>query len=638
MCGIAGVLYRDPDRPVEAGILREMGVAIAHRGPDAEGMWSAPGIGLVHRRLSIIDLESGQQPLANEDGSVWSSYNGEIYNYQEIREQLSAKGHVLRTQSDTEVLVHLYEDIGDRLVERLRGMFAFAIWDSRQRKLLLARDRVGLKPLYYYRDEEKLLFGSEIKAILVHPSVDRAVDPEALAEFITFGFVPGERSIFRRVRKLRPGHVASFSSQDFSSPPRRYWQLTVQPDEQPSLAEWKETVDQHLRDTVDLHTIADVPVGAFLSGGLDSSIVVGALAENALQPLATFSIGFHESGFSELPHAREVAQRFGCEHREEIVTPEAVASLEDLTKFYDEPFADASAIPTLHLARLARRHVKVALSGDGGDEAFGGYARYAHDLWEAGLRNRLPGWFRRGPVRWASGWWPKADWLPRPLRAKSLLTNLSLNPEAAYANTLALCRPPLLRKLLHGDVRAELNGHELGGFIQESYLRAKAGDSLAGMLNADIEHVLPEDFLTKVDRASMSCGLEVRPPFVDHTLLELTARLPSRWKVQGGETKWLLKQLYADRLPACAVSRRKQGFDLPIDQWLKGPLRGAVEESVLSPNSPIAGWICQDAVRQIYRHHVAGVGRHGAVLWSLLVLGNWAEAYLTPEPRTAVAH
>jgi asparagine synthase (glutamine-hydrolysing) len=630
MCGIAGILYADPARPVDRDILRAMGDAIAHRGPDAEGFWAEPGIGLVHRRLSIIDLAGGDQPIGNEDESIQVVFNGEIYNFQQLRADLEARGHRFRTRSDTEVLVHLYEEDGDRLVERLRGMFAFALWDRSRRTLLLARDRLGIKPLYFYRDAEKLLFGSELKALLAYPGVAPALDPAGLEDYLTFGMVPGATTIFRGIEKLPPAHVLTLRAGQFERSPRRYWALRMEPDENRAVAEWEEALRAKIDEAVRLHLIADVPVGAFLSGGMDSSAVVSATRAAGHDSLQTFSIGFAEESVSELPYARQVAKQFGTAHFEEIVTPDAVALLDELTHHYDEPFADSSAIPTFLVSRLASRHVKVALSGDGGDEAFGGYARYAHDLKEAALRGWLPAWLRRGALGPLARVWPKADWLPRPLRARTLLTNLSLDAPAAYANTLSSCRPPLRRQLLAPDIAAGLNGRAPERLIERAYAAAPAGDPLAGMIRADVEVVLPDDFLVKVDRASMAHGLEVRPPLLDHELLELAARIPSRWKVHGGETKWIFKQAYQSRLPPAVVWRRKQGFEMPIDGWLAGPLREIFEDAVLQPGARVATLINPMVARTLYQSHRRGSGRHGQVLWSLLVLARWAERYLGP--------
>jgi asparagine synthase (glutamine-hydrolysing) len=614
-----------------------MGDRIAHRGPDAEGFWSEPGLSLVHRRLSIIDLTSGDQPIGNEDGSIQIVFNGEIYNYQELREALVRKGHRFRTHSDTEVLVHLYEDEGERLVEKLRGMFTFALWDRTNRRLLLARDRLGIKPLYLYRDAEKLLFGSELKAILAHPGVPRSVAVEALEDYLAFGMVPGARTIFQKIEKLPPAHLLMVQAEKLDAPPRRYWRLRMEPDHRRTPAEWQEAIRDKVAETVRAHLIADVQVGAFLSGGLDSSVVVASCSGSTRGPLQTFSIGFKEESFSELPFARQVAVQFGTQHNEEIVTPDAVALLDELTHYYDEPFADASAIPTYLVARLASRKVKVVLSGDGGDEAFGGYTRYVHDLKEAALRSQLPTWLRQralGPLGRA---WPKTDWLPRPLRAKTLLTNLALDAPAAYANTLNICRPPLRRQLLAPDVTAQLNGHDPERIIRDQLATVSSDDPLGGMIAADVGVILPDDYLVKVDRASMAHGLEVRPPFLDHQLLELAASIPSQWKVHRGETKRIFKQTYEQVLPAGTVRRPKQGFEMPVDAWLRQPLRDMFESAVLAPSGSLGALINQAQARKLYRSHLAGTGRHGNVLWSLLILARWADRYLGTSPSVVPA-
>jgi asparagine synthase (glutamine-hydrolysing) len=629
MCGIAGVVYADAARPVSRNLAEAMGAAIAHRGPDGSGIWQEPGVALVHRRLAIIDLAGGNQPLSNEDGSVQVVFNGEIYNYQELRRELEQRGHRFRTHSDTEVLVHLYEERGEHLVERLRGMFAFALWDRKAQQLLLGRDRVGIKPLYYCLTPQQILFGSELKTILADAATPRTVDPAALEDYIAYGMVSGSRTIFTGIAKLPPGHVLILSRERWQAEPQRYWQLRFQPDERPSLQEWREAVEAKVREAVRLHLIADVPVGAFLSGGIDSSVVVACAAGQTQGQLQTFSMGFNETRFSELPAAGQIAKQFSTLHREQVVTPDAVTLLDELVKYYDEPFADSSAIPTYLVSRLASRHVKVALSGDGGDEAFAGYARYSHDLREEALRKRLPEGLRRRILGPLGRIWPKADWLPRPLRAKTALTNLALDSASAYANTLAQCRPPLRRTLLAPDVARSLNGHGPEDAVRSGFAQGCAGDALTGMLAADIATVLPDDFLVKVDRASMANGLEVRPPLLDHELLELTARIPSHWKIQRGETKWLLKESFRRHLPAEILARPKQGFEVPIDAWLRGPLRSMFEEAVLSPTADCVGALLnRDAVGGLFRSHLRGTGRHGAVLWSTLVLARWAERYL----------
>lgn len=628
MCGIAGVFWRDSSRPVERELLESMGSAIAHRGPDAEGFLLEPGLGFVHRRLSIIDLEGGAQPLGNEDGSIQVVFNGEIYNYPELRAELQARGHALSTHSDTEVLVHLYEEMGPALVERLRGMFTFAIWDRQNRRLTLARDRVGIKPLYLFRDGEKLLFGSELKAILAFPGVPRQVDEEALEDYLAFGIVPGERAIFRGMQKLPPAHVLVVDAEHWQANAACYWKLRIEPDPRPTAEQWQEQIRAKVDEAVRLHLIADVPVGAFLSGGVDSSVIVANAAGKTDGPLQTFSIGLEDPSRSELPYARQTAAHFGTRHVDEIVTPRAVDLLGELTRFYDEPFADSSAIPTYLVARLASRSVKVVLSGDGGDEGFGGYSRYAHDLEEAAIRDRLPAWFRHTALRAAGRIWPKADWLPRPLRLKTFLTNLGLPPGAAYANTLSLCRMPLRRQLLAGDVVKCLNGHRPESAVQAGFGQAPAGDALAGMIAADTAMLLPDDFLVKVDRATMAHGLEARPPLLDHELLELAGRIPSSYKVRKKQTKWIFKESFRSQLPAGLLERKKQGFEIPVDDWLRGPLRDMFCDTVLAPGAPVGDLIDQGLASRLYKHHAAGVSRVGGVLWSLLVLALWSDHYL----------
>ena len=630
MCGIAGIMYADNGRPVDPVRLQTMGDAIAHRGPDAAGYWVEPGIGLIHRRLSIIDLVTGDQPIGNEDNQIQVILNGEIYNYRELKVELEARGHRFRTQSDVEVVVHLYEDLGDRLVERLRGMFALAVWDRRRRRLLLARDRVGIKPLYFYQDNEKFLFGSELKAILANPNVERTINVAALDEYLAYGMVSGGNSIIQRVQKLPPGHVLVVDPGQWNQSPRRYWQLRIEPDDGRTFDDWKEAVCAKLQEAVRMHLVADVPVGAFLSGGLDSRAVVSAAAAEMTQPLQTFTIGFRDGVFSELPYARHVAEQFKTTHTEEVVTPDAIALVDELTRYYDEPFADSSAIPTYLVSRLASRKVKVVLTGDGGDEAFGGYSRYAHDLKEDAVRRLLPRWVRQGVFGPLGRILPKADWLPRQLRLKTLVTNLSLNADAAYANTLTLCRQPLRRRLLTPEVASMLNGQDPCRVISEQRAAAAPSDLLCRMIAADMGTLLPDGFLVKVDRASMAHGLEVRPPLLDHELLELTARVPSRWKIHKGQTKWLLKEICRDKLSAKVVNRPKQGFEIPIDSWFRGRHREVFEERVLSPRARVREMINQKTARNVFRAHLAGIGRHGNLLWGLLMLACWAEQYLGP--------
>ena len=626
MCGIAGIVYRDRHRKVETSILQQMSHAIAHRGPDGEGFFQSHNVGLVHRRLAIIDLAGGRQPIANEDETVHVVFNGEIYNYPELKQQLLAKGHQFRTDSDTEILVHLYEEFGTDLVSHLRGMFAFALWDTKSRSLMLARDHLGQKPLYVYQDEQKLVFASELKAILATPDIDRTLSPTAIEDYLTFGVIPGESCIFQRVQKLPAAHWMVIPTDDKPISRKRYWSLNYDQEHPGSEDEWLQKIDASIQDSVQSHLLADVPVGAFLSGGLDSSAIVASLAENKADPIQTFAIGFQEKRFSELPHAEAVAKHFGTVHREQVVTPDAVQDLDELCFFYDEPFADASAIPTMAVARMASEHVKVCLSGDGGDENFAGYARYGHDLKEASIRQMIPGFVRRSLLKPLGVIWPKADWLPRPLRLKTALQNLAADPAAAYANTISQCRKSMRHTVLNSDFRATLGGHRPEQIV-EQYYSAGDRDALSGMLSADVNMLLPDDFLTKVDRASMAYGLEVRPPLIDVPLMELAATMPSSMKFRDGHKKWILKQLFENRLPAELAHRKKQGFELPVDDWLRGPLRDQVQNVVLNSNGALASLIDVAAVQRIHDAHQRHTGQHGQLMWSLLVLGRWMESY-----------
>jgi asparagine synthase (glutamine-hydrolysing) len=635
MCGIAGFFNAVQSRasvPMDTSDLRRMSTAIVHRGPDAEGMWCDDRVGLAHRRLSIIDLSTGSQPMGNEDGSVQVVFNGEIYNFESLRKRLVAKGHHFRTQSDTEVLVHLYEDMGEGLVDELRGMFAFAIWDARKRRLLLARDRIGLKPLYYCHDGDRLLFGSEIKAILAAPRVSRDIDHWAVDEYLTFGFVPGGRSIFRSIRKLQPAHWLSITEETLQNElvPRRYWQLQTEIDEDLDEDAWIDGVRNKFRETIAMHRISDVPIGAFLSGGIDSGAIVAELQRSGSGTLKTFSIGFQDEKFSELPFARDVARRFGTTHVEQIVTAEAASSLEQLVHHYDEPFADTSAVPTLAVSRLAQQHVKVVLSGDGGDEAFGGYSRYRQDIREGAVRQWIPTAVRRTILRQIANIWPKADWLPRPMRWKTALTNISLEPALAYANSMTITRDQIRRRILAEGSPAFIGAMSPEDRIAEHYPVGRLRP-LEAMTHTDIATILPDDFLTKVDRASMAVGLEVRPPLVDHEFLELSARIPGRWKVRDGQSKWIFKQMLRGTLPDAILDRRKQGFEIPVDSWIRSDLSDQFRSTVLDRNHRIGNLIDQSYVEKLYRSHLNGTGRHGSTLWALLVLGTWMDRY---QPTT----
>ena len=649
MCGLSALLAADPAPPPTGpgAPLRAMTDALAHRGPDGEGFFAGPHVGLGHRRLSIIDLAGGDQPMRSADGRFAVAFNGEVYNYRELRADLEARGRAFRTASDTETLLHLAAEhagapddrLGKAVCTPLRGMFAFALWDRERRRLLLARDRAGQKPLYLHHDRagKRLLVASELTALLA-AGVPREVDPAAVDRFLTLGCVPGPRTIFRGITKLPPAHTLVVSPDDLERgdlpAPRRYWELRYRPDFSRTRDHWREAVRAKVAEAVKVHLVADVPVGAFLSGGLDSGAVVGLATTAGAGGLRTFSVGFDERGFSELPAAGLVAERYGTDHAERIVRPDAGAGLDGVLAAYDEPFADPSAVPTLAVAAAAggAGGVKVVLTGDGGDEAFGGYARYAHDLREAAVRRALPGWARSalGPV---AARWPAGRGLPRALRLKSTLTNLAADPAAAFANTLGLCRPPLRDDLLHADVRAELNGasaeEELAAAFAAAYRHDggdPSADPLRGMLACDTAVLLPDDFLVKVDRATMAHGLEARPPLLDHELLELAATIPSDLKAGPGRTKSIFKEACGDLLPDAVRSLPKRGFDVPIDDWLRGPLAGRFEETAFASGA-LGGVLDPAGVRRAWTDHRAGRVGLGKPLWAVLVLAGWLERY-----------
>ncbi|MEZ6140943.1 MAG: asparagine synthase (glutamine-hydrolyzing) [Zavarzinella sp.] len=629
MCGISGYLSADIHETVDPKLLQAMGLRIAHRGPDGAGIYRGPGVGLVHRRLSIIDLASGSQPMGNEDNSIQIVFNGEIYNFRELRDWLIGRGHQFRTHCDTEVIVHGYEELGRDIVTKLRGMFAFAIWDEKKRHLLLARDRLGIKPLYIYRNQQQLWFASEPKAMLVDARVPREINVEALDQYLCFGMVVGPRSIFRGFEQLRPGHTLLVTPGNFQATPQCYWEPRFLPEER-NEKDWLEETHAKVEEAVRTHLMADVPVGAFLSGGVDSSIVVSSMARQHTEEIETFSIGFAERDFSELPYAMEIAIRNGTRHTERIVTPDAVQMLEELTRYYDEPFGDTSAVPTFLVAKLAAERVKVVLSGDGADEVFGGYPRYAHDEMEEQVRQKIPRWLRRSLLNIAGQVWPRIDWLPRPLRLKSALMNLSVEAPNAYANSLAHCPLRIRRKLISSDVLPLLRHFDAKSSIRSDFRQVPRGDVVNGMLSVDTRVLLPDDYLVKVDRASMANGIEVRPPFLDHELVELALRMPASMKIRNGCGKYVLKEAYRRDLPHENVNRPKRGFNTPIDQWMRGALKEVFYDEVLNPSGPIGSLLHLPMARKMFEAHLSGSQQNGQVLWQILVLSHWANRYMQP--------
>jgi asparagine synthase (glutamine-hydrolysing) len=626
MCGIAGFIdghLNDnwtADSAAEARArVSTMCDAIRHRGPDDDGLYVAGGAALGMRRLSIIDLATGQQPIHNEDRSVWVVFNGEIYNYAQLRAELESRGHRFYTASDTESIVHAYEEWGEEAIGRLRGMFGLAIWDVRARTLLLARDRVGIKPLYYAVCGDRLVFGSEIKSILADPRVARSLDVAALAHYLTFLYTPRDASIFAGIHKLPPGHLLGW--QHGTAHVRRYWELPCEEQVPESEAAAVEALGTVLRDAVQSHLMSDVPLGAFLSGGVDSSLVVGLMAEASSRPVKTFSIGFDDARFDELEHARVVARHFGTDHHEFVVKPDALAILDRLIAHFDEPFGDTSAIPTWYVSELARRHVTVVLSGDGGDELFGGYDRYFPHPRVAAFDR----WAPPGSRTVAALAWP---WLPHGATGKNFLRHVARDARGRYLESIAYFRGDEQLALLSPDVQRELRGSDAEARLGRHFARFAALPWPAQMMHFDFETYLPEDILTKVDRMSMAHSIESRVPLLDTHVVEFAARTPAALKIKAGRRKHLLKEVASRILPASILARPKQGFAVPVETWFRGRLGELFGDVLLSTRARQRGYFEMPFVERLLHEQGQGRRDHTHRLWALLVFELWHQRYL----------
>jgi asparagine synthase (glutamine-hydrolysing) len=627
MCGIAGIFHRTYAQEPSEALLQRMTQTLLHRGPD-EGSYYLDGpVGLGHRRLSIIDVGGGKQPIFNEDKSKVIVFNGEIYNFKELRVSLLEKGHHFATLSDTEAILHAYEEYGERCVEHLRGMFAFAIWDKQKRELFLARDRVGIKPLYYYWDDEKLLFASEIKAILQDTTVAREIDPLSLDDYLTYLYIPAPRTIFRRIKKLRPGHTLTFSQQGVKE--REYWDLTFTPQNGLTEEEYAEGLLKKLQESVSKHLVSEVPVGAFLSGGIDSSAIVGIMAGLLDRPVNTASIGFREAGFDELPYARIVAEKFQTQTYEKTVEANAARILDALIWFFDEPFADSSMVPTYYVSQVAREKVTVCLSGDGGDENFAGYRRYRFDFFENHCREIFPQALRVPLFRTLGQLYPKADWLPRVFRAKAFLTNLSLSPERAYFHSMSWFSPEMKNRLYRDSLKTAIGEYDSFAVMKQYFNRTQGWDPLSRIQYVDIKTYLVDDILTKVDRASMAHSLETRVPLLDHEVMEYAARIPAHYKLRNGEGKYIFKRALRGLLPAEVMNRHKMGFSIPLAQWFRGELKGMFEERVLTSKAFVGQLFDPVPIQQWWNQHQRGTRDFSAHLWALLVLESWGKRFLS---------
>ena len=620
MCGITGIFDTRGSSEINRIVLHRMNDSQLHRGPDEGSLHIEPGVGLGHRRLSIIDIATGQQPLFNEDGSVVVVFNGEIYNYQGLIHELQALGHVFHTKSDTEVIVHAWESWGADCVKRFRGMFAFALWDRNQQTLFLARDRLGVKPMYYaLLDDGKLLFGSELKSILAHGELRREIDPLAVEEYFALGYVAEPRTIFKQAKKLPPAHTLSIRCGLPLGEPVEYWDVRFSVNNLISEEDAQAELVDRLKESVQLRMIAEVPLGAFLSGGVDSSAVVATMAGLSTEPVNTCSIAFDESAFDESVFAQKVADRYNTNHRVETVKSDDFDLIDTLARLYDEPYADSSAIPTYRVCQLARKHVTVALSGDGADESFGGYRRYGLHLMEERMRSALPLGVRRPLFATLGKLYPKADWAPRMFRAKSTFEGIARTSVEAYFHSMSFIREPLRSQLYSNSFKAQLGGYSAQNVFDRHASRAATDDPLALIQYVDLHTYLVGDINTKVDRASMAHSLEVREPLMDHELVEWLASLPSSLKIRNGESKYVLKKAMEPYLPSDIMYRPKMGFAVPLARWLRGPLRARVRETLLGTQMAESGIFNSATIRRLVEQHESGARDHSTPIWTLLM-------------------
>jgi asparagine synthase (glutamine-hydrolysing) len=627
MCGIAGKFNFADNAPVPRELITRMNVAQAHRGPDGSGEYFDRGVGLAHRRLSILDVEGGRQPMTNEDSTIWIVFNGEIYNFPELRDRLEAKGHRFRSHCDTEAIVHLYEELGENCVDELRGMFAFAIWDSRTEKLFIARDRLGIKPLHYaVLGGRSLVFGSEIKAILQDEAVPRRVNFDALSEYVSLLYVPDPATMFLGVQKLPPAHTLACDRNGVHV--RKYWDVRYEVNESLTEQHAAEQLFDLLKGTVKDHLLSDVPLGAFLSGGVDSSVIVGLMQQVIPGQLVTSSIGFEEEAYNELPFARQIAERFHSEHHEYVVRPDIEQMFPLIVWSFDEPFADSSAIPTYYVSKTAREHVTVALSGDGGDELFAGYQRHELEQFEHRLRRSL------GPLR-RLGAAARVFSNDVKFKGRNTLESITRGPDDAYARKHFLY---LFTEGAKQHLMARREIHDYAAKFRDLYRTApaKAGDWLNRALYVDLKTYLVDDILTKVDRMSMAVSLETRPPLLDHKVVEFVATLPPRLKLNGNERKYVFKKAASRLVPQEILSRKKQGFRLPIAEWLRKELRETTEDLLLGPTATQRGYFQKNELETLWRDHLSGRRDNAHQIWSLILLELWHRKYIDdPRPPTA---
>jgi asparagine synthase (glutamine-hydrolysing) len=623
MCGICGIVALRNDQPIDQHLLQQMNDTIRHRGPDDAGYFCDDTAGLAMRRLSIIDLNTGHQPISNEDGTIWIVFNGEIYNYRELRQKLEQKGHVFTTQTDTETIVHAYEEYGDDCVQHLNGMFAFAIWDQKKRRLFLTRDRLGIKPLYYHASLQQLVFGSELKAVMANPAVPRDIDFTALDQFLTLEYVPTPRSIFQEVKKLPPGH--SLVAEKGQIRLNCYWNVDFENVTVPqNEVDCVDALTDLIRDAVKIRLVADVPLGAFLSGGIDSSTIVAFMSETADTQVQTFSVGFGDPTYNELPYARMVAEHFNTRHYEEFLEPDITVLVPRLVRQYDEPFGDFSSFPTYLVSEMARRQVKVVLSGDGGDEIFGGYDTYLAQKMDASVYRYLPRYVRQQALPRLLAAVP-----PRPAKkglinkSKRFVEGAALDPALQHARWMMFMDEADKARLYRPHLRAALNGDSPQALIKHYFQEVHSRDPLAQQQYVDVKTYLVDDILTKVDRMSMATSLEARVPLLDYRIVNFALNLPPHLKLNGRDTKVILRQVMANRLPAAVLDKPKEGFSIPLKHWLRHELRPLMHDLLSPDRLKQRGYFDPDCVAHWIQEHEARRANHSHRLWSLMVFELW---------------
>jgi asparagine synthase (glutamine-hydrolysing) len=620
MCGICGFVSFEPEHNTDKLILQKMNGTLRHRGPDDEGYYQDSRASLAMRRLSIIDLRTGQQPISNEAGDIWVVYNGEIYNFQTLRTQLEKSGHIFKTKSDTEIVVHAYEEYGDDCLKHFNGMFALALWDARKSRLLLARDHMGIKPLYYWAGQDQLVFGSELKALIVHPDVPRRINPAAIDLFLSLEYIPSPLTIYENVFKLPPGHRLVLEGNKLDVSP--FWDVPVQPlgmDE----GECAETLAGLMRDAVGMRMISDVPLGAFLSGGIDSSSVVGFMSQFSSQPVQTFSIGFQDASYNELPYAEAVARHFGTEHHVELLAPDVSSLAEELVRHHDEPFADTSIFPTYLVSKLARQHVKVALSGDGGDELFGGYDTYRAEQLSR-VYAKLPKVVRRDVMPAFAGMLP-----PQPAKkgainkVKRMIEGASMDPALQHTRWMIFMNDRDKDSLYQAELKMVLDQGSTSAFFERHFQQAGSFDTLARQQYVDMKTYLADDILTKVDRMSMAVSLEARVPLLDHRIVEFALNLPPHMKLNRSRTKIIMRRAVKRLVPDLVIEKPKEGFSIPMKHWLGNSLKSMMLDLLSNDTVRRRGYFNPQVVSAWIQEHLDGRVNHSHRLWALMVLELW---------------